>query len=187
MKSNTDLPKAPESKPAHAGHDHHAHMAADFRKRFWISLVLTLPILVLSPMLQTLVGLREAIRFPGDIYVLFGLSSAVFWYGGWPFLKGFVRGTQIPPARNDDAGRRRHHHRLSLQQRRGVRPDRQDVLLGAGHPRRHHAARALDRDEVRDGRLKGPGGTGQTHALRRPQTHARRQREGRAARRTGGG
>jgi Cu2+-exporting ATPase len=63
-------------------------MAADFRKRFWISLFLTLPILVLSPMLQTLVGLREAIRFPADIYLLFGLSSAVFWYGGWPFLKG---------------------------------------------------------------------------------------------------
>jgi Cu2+-exporting ATPase len=79
-----------ESKMPHSGPDHHAHMAADFRKRFWISLVLTLPILVLSPMLQTLVGLREAIRFPGDIYVLFGLSSAVFWYGGWPFLKGFL-------------------------------------------------------------------------------------------------
>ncbi len=70
-------------------HDHHAHMAADFRNRFWISLVLTLPILVLSPMLQKLVGLREVISFPGDIYVLFGFSSAVFWYGGWPFLKGF--------------------------------------------------------------------------------------------------
>jgi P-type Cu2+ transporter len=42
----------------HTGH--HAHMAADFRKRFWISLVLTVPILVLSPMLQELVGLREA-------------------------------------------------------------------------------------------------------------------------------
>ena len=41
-------------------HDHQAHMAADFRKRFWISLVLTLPILALSPMLQTLVGLRGA-------------------------------------------------------------------------------------------------------------------------------
>ena len=68
--------------------DHHAHMAADFRKRFWISLVLTLPILVFSPMLQKLVGLREAISFPGDVYVLFGFSSAVFWYGGWPFLKG---------------------------------------------------------------------------------------------------
>ncbi len=78
-----------ESKMSHAGADHHAHMAADFRNRFWISLVLTLPILVLSPMLQTLVGLREAIRFPGDIYILFGFSSVVFWYGGWPFLKGF--------------------------------------------------------------------------------------------------
>ena len=75
----------------HKGHeDHHAHMAADFRKRFWVSLVLTLPILLLSPMLQTLVGLRETIHFPGDVYLLFGFSSAVFWYGGWPFLKGFL-------------------------------------------------------------------------------------------------
>jgi Cu2+-exporting ATPase len=77
-----------DGKMPHAGHDHHAHMAADFRNRFWISLVLTLPILVLSPMLQTLVGLEEAFRFSGDIYVLFAFSSAVFWYGGWPFLKG---------------------------------------------------------------------------------------------------
>ncbi|KFB74129.1 MAG: Copper-exporting P-type ATPase B [Candidatus Accumulibacter phosphatis] len=76
----------------HEGHgDHHTHMAADYRKRFWIALVLTLPILALSPLLQTLVGLREIIRFPGDAYVLFGLSSAVFWYGGWPFLKGLVK------------------------------------------------------------------------------------------------
>jgi Cu2+-exporting ATPase len=88
-----------EAQVAHAGsdhpddhghHDNHARMAADFRKRFWIALVLTLPILALSPMLQTLVGLREAIRFPGDLYVLFGLSSAVFWYSGWPFLKGLL-------------------------------------------------------------------------------------------------
>ena len=84
----------PEPEMPHAGTDHqghHAHMAADFRNRFWISLVLTLPILALSPMLQTLVGLRETIRFPGDIYVLFGFSSAVFWYGGWPFLKGLFK------------------------------------------------------------------------------------------------
>jgi Cu2+-exporting ATPase len=82
---------AAEAQLQHAGpdhQDHHAHMAADFRKRFWIALVLTLPILVLSPLLQKLVGLREAISFPGDLYVLLGLSSAVFWYGGWPFLKG---------------------------------------------------------------------------------------------------
>src|ERR1035437_6760740 len=56
----------PDRHDHHDHHDHHAHMAADFRKRFWISLVLTLPILVLSPLLQKLVGLREAIRFPGD-------------------------------------------------------------------------------------------------------------------------
>ncbi len=80
--------EAPSPRTDGGHSDHHAHMAADFRKRFWISLALTLPILLLSPMLQKLVGLREAIRFPGDIYVLFGLSSAVFGYGGWPFLKG---------------------------------------------------------------------------------------------------
>ena len=77
-----------ENKMPHTGPDHHAHMAADFRKRFWISLILTLPILILSPMLQKLAGLREAIHFSGDIYVLFAISYAVFWYGGWPFLKG---------------------------------------------------------------------------------------------------
>jgi hypothetical protein len=33
---------------------------------------------------------RETIRFPGDIYVLFGISSAVFWCGGWPDLVGFL-------------------------------------------------------------------------------------------------
>src|ERR1035437_7742311 len=77
-----------ESKMQHTGHDHHAHMAMDFQKRFWISLVVTLPILVLSPMLQMLVGLQEGIRFTGDVYVLFIFSSSVFWYGGWPFLKG---------------------------------------------------------------------------------------------------
>ena len=61
---------------AHEGRDHHGHqnhhaaMAADFRKRFWISLVLTLPILLLSPLFQALVGLRGAIHFPGDIYLL---------------------------------------------------------------------------------------------------------------------
>ena len=98
IKHHTDQPKVPETKPAqgkaamkamlHAGPNHRAHMATDFRNRFWISLVFTLPILVLSPLLQTLVGLREAIRFPGDSYILFALSSAVFWYGGWSFLKG---------------------------------------------------------------------------------------------------
>jgi Cu2+-exporting ATPase len=89
MEPNSDKHEMADEHNAHHDHqEHHAHMAADFRKRFWIALVLTLPILVLSPLLQKLVGLRETISFSGDLYVLFGLSSAVFWYGGWPFLKG---------------------------------------------------------------------------------------------------
>jgi Cu2+-exporting ATPase len=83
--------KPGDMKMPHTGPGHQANMTTDFRKRFWISLILTLPILVLSPLLQKLVGLNEAFRFQGDIYVLFGFSSAVFWYGGWPFLKGFLK------------------------------------------------------------------------------------------------
>ena len=71
------------------GH-HHAHMVADFRKRFWISLIATVPILGLSPVIQRFLGLKDALRFPGDGTVLFALSSFVFFYGGAPFLKGIV-------------------------------------------------------------------------------------------------
>lgn len=69
-------------------HGHHAHMVADFKKRFRVSLILTVPILILSPMVQKFLRLGETIRFAGDLYVLFVLSSAVFFYGGYPFLKG---------------------------------------------------------------------------------------------------
>lgn len=71
------------------GHDHGA-MIADFKRRFWVSLVLTVPILLLSPMIQDFLGLGEALRFSGSPLVLFALSSFVFVYGGWPFLKGFL-------------------------------------------------------------------------------------------------
>jgi Cu2+-exporting ATPase len=71
-------------------HDHHAMMVRDFRKRFWISLALTVPILLLSPMIQEVVGLGTALRFKGDLLLSFLFSSFVFFYGGWPFLKGMV-------------------------------------------------------------------------------------------------
>jgi len=64
-------------------------MVADFRKRFWISLLLTVPILLLSPMIQEFLGLADRLRFSGDLFVSFLFSTAVFFYGGWPFLKGF--------------------------------------------------------------------------------------------------
>lgn len=72
----------------HSGHDH-AAMIADFRRRFWAALVLTVPILALSPMIQAFLGL-EALAFAGDAYVLLALSSVVFFYGGWPFLRGLM-------------------------------------------------------------------------------------------------
>jgi Cu2+-exporting ATPase len=68
--------------------DHHEQMVADFRRRFWISLVLTIPVLVLAPMIQQFLGLRETLRFAGDMYVSLGISTVIFVYGGWPFLKG---------------------------------------------------------------------------------------------------
>ena len=68
--------------------NHHQHMVADFRKRFIISAILTIPILLLSPLIQNLLRLKNILQFTGDVYVLFGLSSVVFFYGGWPFLKG---------------------------------------------------------------------------------------------------
>ena len=65
-------------------------MVDDFRRRFWISLALTLPVLATSEMLQHLLGLRAALTFPGDRYVGFAFASAVYVYGGWPFLTGLV-------------------------------------------------------------------------------------------------
>jgi Cu2+-exporting ATPase len=65
-------------------------MVADYRRRFWISLAVTIPILVLSPMIQGFLGLEDALRFPGDLYLLFGLSSLVFVFGGYPFLRGIL-------------------------------------------------------------------------------------------------
>jgi Cu2+-exporting ATPase len=70
--------------------DHHRMMIKDFRRRFWISLIFTLPILALSPMVQDLLGFEFALLGDADKYLLFGLSSIVFFYGGWPFLKGLV-------------------------------------------------------------------------------------------------
>jgi Cu2+-exporting ATPase len=71
-----------------AGHDHHAMMIADFKKRFFIVLLLTIPIMLLSMQIQQWLNLH--IQFTGSNYLLFGLSSVAFIYGGWPFLAGWL-------------------------------------------------------------------------------------------------
>jgi Cu2+-exporting ATPase len=70
------------------GHDHHQMMIADFKRRFYVVLALTVPIMLLSPMIQGFMGVHWP--FSGARYVLFGLSTAVYFYGGWPFLKGLA-------------------------------------------------------------------------------------------------
>jgi Cu2+-exporting ATPase len=82
-----------EDKDKMRGHGHHGHtdhtgMIDDFKKRFWISLALTLPVLALSHMIQQWAGFE--FTFTGDKYILFGLASVIFFYGGWPFLRGLV-------------------------------------------------------------------------------------------------
>ncbi|MFC2145579.1 heavy metal translocating P-type ATPase [Actinomycetota bacterium] len=77
-----------EHHKQHQGHNHHQHMVADFRKRFIVSIIITIPVLLLSPLIQSFLKLEDIIKFPGDSYVLFGLSTIIFFYGGWPFLKG---------------------------------------------------------------------------------------------------
>ncbi len=57
-------------------------------------MILTVPIVLLSPLVQTLLGLTTFLSFPGYTLVLFGLSTIVYFFGGYPFLKGLVQETR---------------------------------------------------------------------------------------------
>jgi Cu2+-exporting ATPase len=64
-------------------------MLQDFKRRFFVSLLITVPVLALSPMIQAFFGFD--LVFPGSFYLLFALSSLVYFYGGWPFLTGLKK------------------------------------------------------------------------------------------------
>jgi P-type Cu2+ transporter len=83
--------------PTHAGaheghaHDKHAgHSVAMFRNKFWVSLALTIPILIWGHMLPRLFG-YEPPHLPGAGWIVPVFGVIVFVYGGWPFVEGAVR------------------------------------------------------------------------------------------------
>ncbi|MFX0008747.1 MAG: copper-translocating P-type ATPase [Candidatus Hermodarchaeota archaeon] len=98
MKNNEVIDQKQES--SHDTHDsnkkghmdqsaHHRMMIKDFRRRFYISLIVTIPVLLLSPTIQGWIGLNFTV--PGVEYILLSMASFIYFYGGWPFLKGFVK------------------------------------------------------------------------------------------------
>lgn len=75
----------------HAGHGHGAHVdhaghEQMFRNRFWVSLVLTIPVLLFSPMIQEWFGFAVP-EFTGSALVGPAFAIAIFLYGGVPFLQ----------------------------------------------------------------------------------------------------
>lgn len=86
--NHSSMDHGPDPQMNHAGHNHHAMMIADFKKRFYVVLILTIPVLLLSPMIQQFMGVDW--QFAGSPYILFALSTIIFIYGGMPFLKGLV-------------------------------------------------------------------------------------------------
>ena len=66
--------------------EHHRMMIRDFRRRFYVSLVATIPVLALSATVQSLLGVRFSV--PGGSWIVLAISSGIYFYGGWPFLTG---------------------------------------------------------------------------------------------------
>ena len=84
----TDQPEEHSHTPGadHGGHVDHTGHELMFRNRFWVCLVLTIPVLLYSPALQEWLGFTMP-AFPGSQWVAPLFSIIVFLYGGVPFLK----------------------------------------------------------------------------------------------------
>jgi P-type Cu2+ transporter len=81
-----DAARTGDAHSGHAGHEDHAAM---FRRRFWITLALTIPVIASSEMVQEWLGLDPPV-FPGQELIGPALGTVIFVYGGWPFLTGAV-------------------------------------------------------------------------------------------------
>jgi P-type Cu2+ transporter len=92
-----EMPARHEHHPENAGPHPggaaaHGHDAEDFRKRFIVSAIATIPILFLSPVIQSFLGFR--FDFSGSMLIQLALASFVYLYGGYPFLRGIFRELQ---------------------------------------------------------------------------------------------
>jgi Cu2+-exporting ATPase len=84
-----DAPATHDGHAGHGGHDKHAgHDPEMFRRRFWLSLVLTIPLVVTGEMVMD--WFNYSLDFWGMDLLGPVLGSIVFWWGGWPFLAGGV-------------------------------------------------------------------------------------------------
>lgn len=73
------------TKHSSGSNKHAGHKTTSFLAKFWVSLVLTVPVVLYSDLPKTLFG-WEAPQFPGSRFVVFVLGSTVFFYGGWIFI-----------------------------------------------------------------------------------------------------
>ncbi len=79
-------PASASAEAGHSGHDKHAgHSTNIFKTKFWVSLVLSIPVVLYSHITQVLLN-WQAPQFPGSEYLAFVLASIIFFYGGWIFL-----------------------------------------------------------------------------------------------------
>jgi Cu2+-exporting ATPase len=77
----------------HGPHNHQGHhmsMIKDFKNRFLICIFLTIPVFILTPAVQGLFGIGPLLNSTNDNYLLFIISSIVYFYGGYPFFKGLI-------------------------------------------------------------------------------------------------
>jgi Cu2+-exporting ATPase len=105
-----DKDKPPVDNESHSGHrmqsgktDHGSHVDHSgheqmFRKKFWVSLLLSIPVLIFSPTIQSWLGYSLP-AFPGSEWITPAIAIAIFFYGGLPFLQ-----MAIPEIRNRQPG-----------------------------------------------------------------------------------
>jgi Cu2+-exporting ATPase len=60
-----------------------------FKRPFWIALILTIPVLIYADLFQQVFGYQAPV-FPGSQWLSPMLSSIIYWYCGWVFLRGAV-------------------------------------------------------------------------------------------------